>query len=259
MKLKCIIVDDEEDAREGLQILLEADDDIEIAASCKDGFEAIKEIYELKPDLLLLDIQMPGANGFEVLNSIEPPLPEVIFITAYDQYALKAFEVHALDYLLKPFSDERFYDAISRTKERLITQKHDLKNSALKAAKSAVANQKSQNELRSEGDDKLTIKSDGKIYFLNKDDIYWVEAYDYYIKLHAETKYYLVRDSMKNILVKLGDQFLRVHRSSIVNTELIKTVEKLGNSELNLTLANNALVKVSRNYKSDILEKLNDI
>lgn len=258
MRIKCIIIDDEPEAREGLQFLLKEDSEINIIDSCANGLDAIESINRLKPDLILLDIQMPGANGFEVIQNLIRPLPEVIFITAYDQFALKAFEVHALDYLLKPFNDERFYAAVNHAKLQLRKSPPQEDINTIKLANDATKNQKPNSSAMLTSTGKLALKSDGKIHFIDRTKVSWVEAYDYYIKVHLEDKFILVRESMKNILNLLGEPFLRVHKSAIVNTELIRALDPLPNSELEIELEDGKKIKASRSYKPSLIEALSN-
>ncbi|MDN5204156.1 LytTR family DNA-binding domain-containing protein [Fulvivirgaceae bacterium BMA10] len=263
-KIRTIIVDDEKEAREGLNLLLEADHDIEIVTTCKNGLEAISAIDELKPDLIFLDIQMPGVNGFEVLNSISiTPLPAVVFVTAYDQYSLKAFEIHAIDYLLKPFTDERFFSALEFAKQHIRNRKLENVNDQLKNLlahykeeikfdkESAVLNESaSGNKIFN---DRLIIKADGKIVFVPLGEIIWIEAYDYYIKIHVADRFYLVRDSMKKMENTLpSNQFIRIHKSSVINLDYITELVPHFNNEYIVKLSNGKALKVSRSYKDKL-------
>lgn len=255
MPISCIIIDDEREAREGLELLLQDDQDVEIVESCSNGLEAIQAINELKPQLILLDIQMPGANGFEVLNNIAKPFPEIIFITAYDQFAIKAFDVHALDYLLKPFNDARFFEAISHAKSKIGTSNTQQDN-VLKLAKEALEAQPAGESAIVKSKDKLVLKSDGKIYFVDESSIKCITAFDYYIKVHVDDSILLVRESMKSMLEKLGDDFIRIHKSSIVNLKEIKSLSPLANNEMEVTLGDGSKLKVSRSYKSELKRRI---
>jgi two-component system, LytTR family, response regulator len=267
--LKTLIVDDEEEAREGLRHLLQKASDIDLVAVCKNGLEAIQKINQLQPELVFLDIQMPEINGFEVLNNLEnTPVPAVIFVTAYDQYALKAFELHALDYLLKPFTDERFYQALAHAKQYLQTaslnQLHEKLSSVL-AVYNNQTNETEKDALLDEDSEtvstipnRLIIKSMGKIYFVPLSDIHWVEAFDYYVKIHLTDKFYLVRTSLKSLEKKLPNHlFLRVHKSQIVNIQSIIELEPYFNGEYLLKLRGDQKLKVSRSYRQGILDLLN--
>ena len=264
-KVKIVVVDDEEEAREGVKQLLESDTEIELLSVCKNGLEAIQDINQLKPDLVFIDIQMPEVNGFDVLNNIRiKPFPMVIFITAYDQYALKAFEIHAVDYLLKPFTDERFFKALNYAKTQV--RESSIENIESKLSSILTSYQQDQggsesNRLINEntGSGRMTIKSSGKIYFVPLDEIRWVEAFDYYIKIHVKDKFYLVRESMKKMEQKLpGEKFMRIHKSSIVNLEFINELEPHFNGEYLLRLIDGQQLKVSRSYRKNLDLILND-
>jgi two-component system LytT family response regulator len=266
--IKTLIVDDEEEAREGLRHLLSKVPDIQIVAVCKNGLEAIQKTRQLQPDLVFLDIQMPEINGFEVLNNLENiTIPAIIFVTAFDQYALKAFELHALDYLLKPFSDERFYNALAHARRYLETASLNQLSDKLHTVLNEYNRQKTDKEsdsLLSESEEeigsapnRLIIKSMGKIYFVALSDIHWIEAFDYYVKIHLADKFYLVRASLKNLEKKLPqDLFLRIHKSQIVNIQYISELEPYFNGEYILKLQSGLKLKVSRNYKQGILDLL---
>lgn len=260
-KIRCVIVDDEPEAREGVELLLQQDDEVEVVAICANGLQAIEVLQERKVDLLFLDIQMPRVNGFEVLNSLSPAqCPEVIFVTAYDEYTLQAFDVHAIDYLLKPFSNERFFRALefakARIKQQQLEEKHQQLNALLdeqiqKAAQSREGSLVSPQSQQSTG--RLAVKADGKVYLLTYDQVIWVEAYDYYVKIHTMERYFLLRDSMKNMEKNLPEhQFVRIHKSSIVNVSHVKQIHAQKMSEMEIQLDNGQLLKVSRNYRDRI-------
>ncbi len=212
--IQTIIVDDEEPARVLLREYLTKRDDINIAAECSNGFEAVKALTELKPDLAILDIQMPKLNGFEVLELAENP-PAVIFATAYDQYAVKAFELHAVDYLLKPFSKERLDEALDHVAKRLKTKK-TLPIEALAAAagmKPAIL-------------ERVLVKDGSKVHVIPADKIDYIEAEDDYVAIKAEGKSHLKQQRMAELEKMLDPaKFVRVHRSSIINLERIARIE----------------------------------
>ena len=256
MKITAIIVDDEPEAREGIALLLDSDPDTEVVAVCANGLEAIQAIQDFSPDLLFLDIQMPQVNGFEVLNSLTPEQrPVVIFTTAYDEYTLKAFEVHAIDYLLKPFTDERFYQALDYAKQLIQTRRPTGLQPLLEAQQPTNSD---QNTLIQEGqktsNNKLVVKSDGRVHFVPYGDIIWVEAYDYYVKIHVRDRYFLLRDSMKRMEQTLpADQFVRIHKSSIINVQHIASlVPQERGSEYQVTLTNGVSLKSSRSYRDGV-------
>jgi two-component system LytT family response regulator len=205
-----------------------------------------------------MDIQMPEINGFDVLSNIRlEPLPLVIFVTAYDQYALKAFEIHAIDYLLKPFTDERFYQALRFAKDQLSNTSDVGINGKLSSLLGKYISDQNADSDRlineGMGSQRMVIKSSGKIIFLKLEDIHWVEAFDYYIKIHIDEKFYLVRESMKHMELRLpSDRFIRIHKSSIVNLEKIQEMEHLNNSEYLIKLQNGTQLKVSRSYRKNL-------
>ena len=256
MKLKSVIVDDEPEAREGVVLLLSDDPDTEVVAVCANGLEAIQAIKEHSPDLLFLDIQMPQINGFEVLNSLNAgQQPAVIFTTAYDEYTLKAFEIHAIDYLLKPFTDERFYQALAHAKKLLHRRSSPSLQSLLKAQPLTNDDQNTLiQEERNAIPDKLVVKSDGRVHFVPYTDIIWVEAYDYYVKVHVKDRYFLLRDSLKHMERRLpSSQFVRIHKSSIVNVQYIASlVPQDTGSDYQVMLTNGVELRSSRSYREDV-------
>src|SRR5262245_36771487 len=219
MSYRALIVDDEPLARERISDLLQADEELEVVGECGDGQAAVAAIQHLKPDLLFLDVQMPKLDGFDVLEAVGPDaMPVAIFVTAYDRYALRAFEVHALDYLLKPFDRERFQHALQRAKQQLERQKSGELNQRLVALLEDVKQQKPL--------DRLVIKSAGKVYFLRVEEIDWIEAAGNYLKLHVGDDTHLLREKMTTLESRLNaEQFLRIHRSTIVNVERIQELQ----------------------------------
>lgn len=257
-KIKVIVVDDEMEAREGLRILLENDNDITLVTTCKNGIEAIEALTEFTIDLMFLDIQMPMVDGFEVVRSVPVDrMPLIVFCTAYDQYAVKAFEVHAVDYLLKPFTDERFQEALSRAKS-IIRQKNQEENiRKMRSIASDLESHGSDNLLIEKGlpglEKKLIVKESGKIHFINLSEVIWIEAFDYYVKVHVSNRFYTIRDSMKKMIERLpGDQFIRIHKSTIISRNYIQSVDPLGNGEYQVHLKLGTQHKVSRSYKDSI-------
>ncbi|MEQ9307077.1 MAG: LytTR family DNA-binding domain-containing protein [Marinoscillum sp.] len=253
-KISCIIVDDEKTAREGLSLLLQDFPEISVIGTCKNGVEAIDQIRAYKPNLLLLDIQMPVINGFEVLASIPQPYPTTIFITAHDEYALKAFEVNAIDYLLKPFSDKRFAEAMERAIQKITTQQNQQLSGLLRHTKSSLQQPTS---LTGINEDRLVIRSDGSVHLVNFADIVFIEAFDYYVKIHVADRFYLLRETMKNMEVKLGrGGFCRIHKSYIVNLQKICSVEKQDSGDYLAVLNDGIKLKVSRGYRGGLMDSL---
>jgi two-component system LytT family response regulator len=253
-KIKAIIVDDEPPARRNLRALLKSDTDIELVRECGNGKDAICQIRALSPDLVFLDVQMPEMDGFAVLDNLSGhPLPVIIFVTAYDQYALKAFEVSALDYLLKPFSDERFRKALQQAKQQI--QQQDASEFGKKMLALIGAR-----ELKPEPPRNLTrlmVKTAGRVLFLKTEEIDWIEAYDNYVRLHAGGKAHLLRQTMNELEAALRpEQFARIHRSAIVNLDRVKELQPLFNGEALIILHDGTELKLSRNRRESLEKQL---
>lgn len=263
-KVRTIIVDDEFEAREGLKTLLVNDTEIDLLGLCKNGIEAIDMINGYKVDLMFLDIQMPLINGFEVVNSISKErLPHIIFVTAYDQYALKAFEVHAIDYILKPFTSRRFQEGLMRAKQLIRQQQVQSEKDKLKRLSESFMQQDTssdQNLIQENNlaEQRLIVKEKGKVHFVGLHDIIWLQAYDYYVKIHVKKRYYLIRESLKKLEENLpSNLFIRVHKSSIINQQFVEQIKLVGSGEYMINLKNGAEVKSSRTYKDTIKDLLN--
>lgn len=250
--IRTLIVDDEVLARERIASLLNKEKDIDVIGECSDGEEALQKINSLKPDLVFIDIQMPMMSGVEVIKNLDEYLPEVIFVTAYDEYAVDAFEMNALDYLLKPFDQERFIKTLARAKQRLLAKNtieiSEKLNNLIRAF--------SQNKPGEKYLTKFVIKSAGKISFINVDEINHIEAEGNYLTLHTNNSKNLYRDTITNIAEKLNPEiFVRIHRSYIVKIENIKEMQSHFNGEYIITLKDNTKLKSSRSYKTEV-EKL---
>lgn len=255
-KFSVIITDDEPAAREGLTALLANDPSVEIIQTCANGLEAIQAIDEHKPDILLLDIQMPGVNGFEVINTLGNHIPQIIFITAYDQYAIQAFEKHALDYLLKPFTDERFFRSLQRAKE-IVRNKESAKTMEVMRKLLASTGGENPDKLLDgtssrEKSEKLIIKTGGKVILIPWQDISHVEADDYVIRVYHSNKLSVVRESMKNIEQLLpATHFIRTHKSFIVNVDYVNTIET-GGGGITMMLTSKKEIPVSKTYRDEV-------
>lgn len=252
-----MIVDDEPLARRAIRLLLENDSEIEIVAEAGSGSEAVKLITEHSPDLLFLDIQMPGMNGFDVLEKIDAArIPAIIFVTAYDQYALRAFEVHALDYLLKPFDDARFEKALRQARaqvEQREINKLSRKLFALLEDREAEQEAAEPKPERARYLTRLMIKSASRIFFLKVEEIDWIGAEDYYVKLHFGRKSHLLRESMNELEAKLDpEKFLRIHRSSIVNLDRVKELHSHFNGDYVVILHDGTELKLSRSRREQL-------
>lgn len=255
--IRAIIVDDEPKARAGLSLLLSQHKEVAIIAECENGICAIRNIDKLKPDLVFLDIQMPKVNGFEVLNSINHQIPYVVFVTAYDEYAVKAFEINAQDYLLKPFTDERFHAVLGLAIHNL-QGKHNQSELVEKLVTSYLSNQHKDGEMDQlinpvKGWNKMTIKNRGRILFVDYSDITWIEGYDYCVKVHASTKTHVVRVTLKELEKKLDThRFLRISKSALVNMEYVHEIQTHRRSDLLVIMKDQTEINVSRNYKSNL-------
>src|ERR1700730_5660657 len=220
MSIRTMIVDDEPLACERIRMLLDGEPELEIVSECRNGNDALRAIEKLNPALVFLDVQMPELTGFEVLDRLDPArMPVIIFVTAYDQYALKAFEVCALDYLLKPFDRERFERALVRARAELDRRKSGQVNEQVLKLLSELQQGKKHLE-------KLIIRQGGRVLFLRTDEIDWIEAAGNYVRLHAGKEEYLYRETMQKLEAQLNpDRFARIHRSTIVNIERIKEMQ----------------------------------
>lgn len=252
-KIRALIVDDEPIAREGVRVQLANDLEVEIAGECGNGLEAVNAIRELLPDLVFLDVQMPGMDGFEVLQSIGPgAMPAVVFVTAYDKYALQAFEVNAVDYLLKPFDTGRFQRAFQRAKAQLRKQNVEAINQQLQTLLENLLPAKKYLE-------RLVVKSSGRIFFLPVNEIDWIEAADNYVSLHSGRETHLIRETLSGLEGKLNPQeFVRLRHSAIVNVGRIKELHPLFKGEYEILLQNGARLISSRRYRHNIARLLGE-
>jgi two-component system LytT family response regulator len=234
-KIRTLIVDDEPLARSNISVLLRPDPEIEIAGECGSGAEALVAIRSAKPDLVFLDVQMPECDGFDVLEMLgnDQP-PAIVFVTAYDQYALQAFEAGALDYILKPFDNSRFERALVRAKQRIMRGKDVSKKL-----------------------DRFAIKSVGQVVFLKVSEIDWIEAADYYACLHLGPRTHLLRRSMAELERELDPlRFARIHRSTIVNLDRVQGLKLGGDGEYNVHLESGARLRLSQRYRKQLQSRL---
>jgi len=251
VKIRTLIVDDEPLGRERIRALLSGDGEIEIVGECSDGKQAVAAIETSKPDLVFLDVQMPELDGFGVMEAISgDAMPAIIFVTAYDRYAVQAFEIHALDYLLKSFDRERFRSALNRAKEEIRRSRAGEWNERLtglledlQAKKRYVA--------------RLAVKTAGRIVFLRVEEIDWVEAADNYVRVHAGRESHLIRETLQSLETRLDpEKFLRVHRSTIVNLERIRELRPLFHGDYALLLRDGTELTLSRTYREKLAEPL---
>jgi len=253
MKLRSILIDDEFLARKRLEKLLEKFDAVLLIAQCRNGADAIEQINLKEPDLIFLDIQMPDFDGFTVLSKLTCK-PAVIFTTAFDSFAIKAFDINAIDYLLKPFDEERLATAINRIIEQKKLQKATLLESQIKKLLNDYTHQKDPSL------NKIIIKNKGKEFPVYIDDVLYFESDGNYVNIHTLEKKHLYRISMNSLENQLDtEQFLRVHRSTIINKYYIKNCTYNGNNEYLFTLKNGEKHSSSRSYKTAIMAYLNTI
>ena len=234
-KIRTVVVDDEPLARSNITVLLARDPEIQVVGEYDSGAAALAEIRGVRPDLVFLDVQMPECDGFDVLERLGTALPlAVVFVTAYDQYALRAFEAGALDYLLKPFDDARFDSALKRAKQRLAERRDSRK-----------------------GEDRFIIKGTGQVSFVKISDIDWIEAADYYACLHVGSKTHLLRRSLSELEEELNSQaFCRIHRSTIVNLDRVQSLKLNQEGEYDVLLRPGTVLRLSRRYRKQLRSRL---
>lgn len=249
--IRTVIVDDEDLARDRLRGLLSTEAEIEIVGEAADGKSAVELIGSARPDLVFLDVQMPELDGFEVLRAI--PLeerPNVVFVTAHDKFALKAFDVHAVDYLLKPFDRERFRTALKRAIDKIRVQK----GGAGEPAVNAVLDE--MKPATGKAVERLLVKTEGRVLLVKVDDIDWVEAADNYVSLHVGKDSHMMRETMNSLEGRLPpERFMRISRSTIVNLERIQELQPMFHGEYVVVLKNGAKVTLTRSYR-DKLDQL---
>jgi two-component system LytT family response regulator len=233
--IQALVVDDESLARRNLTVLLRRDPHIGSVTECGSGLEAIEEIRKSKPDLVFLDVQMPECDGFDVLELLGSDLPPtIIFVTAYDQYALRAFEAGALDYLLKPFDDARFGRALNRAKEKLAHYPPPRRAA-----------------------ERLVVRSQGQVLFLSVEDIDWIEAAGYYACLHVGSHTHILRRSLSELEQDLGDErFIRIHRSVVVNLDRVRGMDLQASGEYEVVLKSKVRLRLSRRYRKRLQDRM---
>jgi len=249
--IRIVVADDEQLARRKLRILLESEPEVEVVAECHDGAQTLAAIRACRPDLLLLDIQMPDLDGFQVLNELSPAeMPVVIFTSAYDQYAIRAFESHALDYLLKPFDQGRLHQSLQRARFELRTMKD---REVTRRILELLSRVKSEKQPVPSFDGRLVIKTKGRIVFLNLDEIDWVEAAANYVRLNVGKESYLFRETISRASERLNpNQFIRIHRSMIVNARKIKELIPVNSGEYIVVLKSGKELSCSRGYRANV-------
>jgi two-component system LytT family response regulator len=251
-KITALIVDDEPLARKFVRRMLENHSAVEIVGECSNGKEAAAAIREKKPDLVFLDVQMPEMDGFTTLETLSAEsLPQIVFVTAYEQYAIRAFEIHALDYLLKPFDQPRFDKAMTRVYEKNVDREQA--NTERKQIAALLENVSPKSPYL----ERLVVKTGGRIIFLKTSEIDWIQADDKYAHLHAGSKSHLVRQTLGTLEAQLDPRkFVRIHRSAIVNVEHIQELQPMFAGEHTVVLENGTKLTLSRSYKNKLFEIL---
>jgi two-component system, LytTR family, response regulator len=251
--IRAVIVDDEPLARTGIALMLASHSEFSVAAECKSGEEAVTAIIEAKPDLVFLDIQMPGMTGFDVLSSIRPnAMPVTIFLTAFDEYALAAFEVQALDYLLKPIDEDRFNTALARAREMLALKELAGIHQNISGLLAIHAEQKEAGATR-----RFVVRERGRTFFVTADEIDWIEAIGDYAGLHVGPRTHLLRESMGALEARLDPRkFVRIHRSAIVRLDRVAALQARTNRDGIVRLKSGVELRVSRTYSSGFRDAL---
>ena len=253
--IRTLIVDDELAAREGLRHLLAADPEIVVAGECANGRDAAAAIRATAPDLVFLDVQMPELDGFAVLREVGVErAPAIVFVTAFDQYALRAFDVHAVDYLLKPFTDERFRQSLERAKQQV---RHGRLGDLSQKLAALLGPDEPARAAGPRYLDRLLVKSGGKVTLLPVGEIEWIDAEGDYVRIHVGKNWHLLRETMKNLEAQLdATRFVRIHRSTIVNLERVKELQPFFRGEYVVVLHNGTTLKLSRGYRDNLEARL---
>jgi two-component system, LytTR family, response regulator len=251
--LTAIVVDDEALGRRGIVSRLAKRDGIDVVAECRSGREAVAAVKSLRPDLVFLDVQMPGMDGFAVLRELEPEeCPYVIFVTAHDRHALAAFEVHALDYLMKPIDDERFQDALRRAEEAIRRDRDGDFGRRVRAAVAEISGGASDAPSRT-APDRYPVRDAGKVTFVRLADIDWVGAEGDYVRLHCGARSWLSRDTLSSVERRLGRRrFLRIHRSTLVNADRIVEMRPFHNGDAVVILRDGTELRLSRAHRDAV-------
>jgi two-component system LytT family response regulator len=250
-RVRVVIADDEPLARQRLRMLLALENWVDVVAECQDAGSAMEAIESLRPDLVFLDVEMPGASGFDLIAALGPErMPFVIFVTAFDTYALRAFDVHALDYLLKPFDGDRFREALTRARDQI--ERHS--NGELERRLLQLVHGLKEPSPPLE---RFVVKASGRVFFVRASEIEWVEAAGNYVKLHLAAETHLFRETMNAVESKLNpDLFFRIHRSYIVNIERVRELQPWFNGEYVVCLKSGARLTLSRGYREKLQERI---
>ncbi|MEP6778778.1 MAG: LytTR family DNA-binding domain-containing protein [Gemmatimonadaceae bacterium] len=267
IRLRVVVADDEAIARDGLCAMLAADEGIEVVAACADGSQAVKAIRELQPDIVFLDVQMPGLDGFAVVREIESErVPVIVFVTAYDQYALKAFDVHAVDYLLKPFDDQRFQLALSRAKTQARATAEvapelasDLSLLSERLARFLDSAEQPPHRGAATYPSRIVLRTEGNIRFVRTKDLVWIEAADYYVKLHVGGKVHMLRESMTSLENRLDPAvFFRTSRSGLVNLDHVREIQPYAQGDYIVLLDDGAKTRLTQTRRDKLAFRLEE-
>lgn len=244
---RTVIVDDEPPARQTLRLLLAREKDFTLVAECGHGKEAVDLVMAARPDVMFIDVRMPGMDGFGVLRQLgADAVPAVVFVTAYGRYAAQAFEQHAVEYLLKPFTDERFADVVDHVRRRLRERAYA---SLAKRLPEALVETAARGDRR-----QLVVKDGSRTHVVRESDIAWIEAEDYYVRIHVDGRRILARESLRTLEERLDPEvFARIHRSAIVNTRWIRAIEPLASGDQRLVMTDGTTLRVSRTYRAALM------
>jgi two-component system LytT family response regulator len=250
-RTRVLIVDDEPLARERIRTLLQEEPGFELVGEAGDGTTGAESILALQPDMVFLDVQMPGADGFDLIEAVGIDKMPFVFVTAYDRYALRAFDVHALDYLLKPFDRERFREALTRAQAQI---ERNNGNGDIERRLAAIVQDLKPAKART---DRFVVKSGGRIFFVRTAEIDWIEAAGNYVKLHVGNDSHLIRETMNAVESKLSPEtFVRIHRCHIVNIEQVRELQPWFNGEYVVFLKNGTRLTLSRGYRERLQERV---
>lgn len=245
---RVLLVDDEPAARRGMRMLLQDRPDFEVTGECDDGESMIEAVGRLRPDILFLDIQMPGLNGFEALGRLSPPVPQVVFVTAYDRYAVQAFDAHAVDYLLKPYSAERFLQACERARDRGARPAEEYGRALETLLERMVP--------RAASTQRLVLRSAGKVVLVDMSEVDWMTGAGDYVRLHTGSTSHLVRETLRDLEGRLDADFVRVHRSTIVRLSAIRQIVRRPNGRWEVELPDGSRRPVSRSGRQELEQAL---
>jgi len=254
--LRAVVVDDEPLGRRGVVSRLEKSDAVEVVAQCGSGRQAIEAVRRLRPDLLFLDVQMPGLDGFDVVAELaESERPHVVFVTAYDRHAVRAFQVHALDYLLKPIDDERFEETLRRAIRAIDRERESDLGRRVSAVVTEMRGERPERSPRALANC-YAVREKGKVVFVRHADIDWIEAAGDYVRLHAGPRAWLVRETLGAVERRLGSRrFLRIHRSTIVNVDRVRELRSFDNGDGAVLLNDSPELRLSRTYRDALTRR----